>query len=135
MADVLSEAMHKEMHLVRSGLDIVQASVTLGQLMGLRASLDDSENGNVNEKRLENEAHIVKEIEKIEVADKIYVEVIESDQIFIPAELPGVIPTIKKLRKVNFQDNENEIATRLDTLLHRWSKTFIFLGEIVESTC
>ncbi|KAF8063991.1 hypothetical protein FPV67DRAFT_1451238 [Lyophyllum atratum] len=124
MAQVLSDAMCKQMVLVRSGLDIVQASVRLDHLIELRESLDNSEEEDVEQKRFETRNHIVDEIEKIEVADKIYAEVIESDQIFMPAELPGVIPVIKKLRQVVVKDHGQKIAKRLDSLLEKWSMSF-----------
>ncbi|GLB44251.1 hypothetical protein LshimejAT787_1601810 [Lyophyllum shimeji] len=111
MADVLSEVMHKEMDLVRSELDIVQATMSLGRLLELGASLDGAKADDVDEKRLEIRTRIPREIDKIEAADRIYVEIIESDKIFRSAELPGVVPTVRRLRKVYFEDDEHEIVT------------------------
>ncbi|KAF5376146.1 hypothetical protein D9615_007654 [Tricholomella constricta] len=126
MADVLSDAMRKEMDLVRSGLDIVQASVELDRLMKQPERPEDSGEEDIDAKRLEKLIRIREQIGKIELAEEIYASVIESDQVFIPAKLPGVIPVLKRLR--DFEDSEPLITQRIDTLLEKGSAFSPFRG-------
>ncbi|KAG6853617.1 hypothetical protein C0991_002841 [Blastosporella zonata] len=122
LADVLSDAMRKQMDLVQTGLDTVCSAESLDQLMDECSKLKDSKEEDAEVRRSANLAKISKGIEGLEESYNNYAHIIESDNIFRTSELPLVLSVIERLQELEV-NGERCFAAGLEKLLERWTAT------------
>ncbi|KAG6835197.1 hypothetical protein H0H93_004000 [Arthromyces matolae] len=121
LADVLSDAMREQMEFMKSGLKIVRSAASLNTLADAWGGREhDSELESVSQ-RAEHLDKFSKQIDELEKAYEVYAEIIESDSLFKTSPLPGVLAVLSKLQALETDDLERIFASRMESLIQRWS--------------
>ncbi|KAG6883874.1 hypothetical protein C0993_003204 [Termitomyces sp. T159_Od127] len=130
LADVLSDAMRKQMDLVQHGLNAVRAAETMDRLMNEWAELEGAKfrEEDVELRKSENLAKIGEQITELEKAYEAYALIIDSDSVFQTSELPSILPIMRRLEQMEV-DGRCRFATSLEKLLERWAATPCFPTE------
>ncbi|KAG5734878.1 hypothetical protein E4T56_gene7637 [Termitomyces sp. T112] len=132
LADVLSDAMRKQMNLLQSGLNAVRSAETLDYLMKEWTDMKEckSKEENVELRKSANLAKIREQIAELQEAYEAYAYIIESDSVFQTSELPSILSVLKKLQEMEV-NGQCLFAASLEKLLERWHNTPCFPTESV----